>query len=239
MNKFELIPFVDSVTLARTVAGNWLDEVKRAGQQGRQHSIALAGGRITRWFLEAAAELSHIRGVSFQHVDFFWGDERCVPSDDAESNFALAEKYLLKKISVPAENIHRICGEENPRKAAHLAEIELRQFVKSNSDNSPVVDVILLGMGEDGHVASLFPSEPPEIRSIPAIYRAVIGPKPPPNRVTMGYSAIAAAEQVWVLVSGDGKKEAFRESISTNGQTPLAQVIRMREQTKLFSDIRV
>ena len=239
MQKFELIPFVDSITLAHTVAGNWLDEVKRAAQRGERHSVALAGGRITRWFLEAAAELAQVRGVSFDHVHFFWGDERCVPPTDGDSNFALAEKYLLKKISASEKNIHRIRGEENPAKAAQLAETELCQFVKTNSENQPVPDVIFLGMGEDGHVASLFPSEPPEIRSNKAVYRAVVGPKPPPNRVTLGYSAIAAAKDVWVLASGEGKKDALRESISPNGQTPLAQVIRMRTHTKLFSDVCV
>lgn len=239
MEKIELIPFVDSITLAHTVAGNWLDEVNRASERGGRHSVALAGGRITRWFLEAAAELALARGVSFEHVHFFWGDERCVPPTDGDSNFLLAQNYLLKKISVPEKNIHRIRGEENPVKAAQLAEAELLRVVKSNSENQPVLDVIFLGMGEDGHVASLFPSESQETRSNKAIYRAVVGPKPPPNRVTLGYSAIAAAKEVWVLASGDGKRDALRESISSNGQTPLAQVLRMRARTKLFSDVRV
>ena len=239
MEKFELIPFLDSITLAHTVAGNWLDEVKRAAQKGGRHSVALAGGRITRWFLEAAAELAKARGVTFEHVDFFWGDERCVPPTDGDSNFALAENYLLKKISVPQKNIHRIRGEENPAKAVQQAEVELRQFVKKNSEKLPVLEVIFLGMGEDGHVASLFPSESQETRSNKAVYRAVVGPKPPPNRVTLGYSTIAAAKEVWVLASGEGKKDALRESISPKGQTPLSQVIQMRPHTKLFSDVRV
>ena len=239
MEKFELIPFVDSITLAHTVAGNWLDEVKTSAQRGARHSVALAGGRITRWFLEAAAELAQLRGVTFEHVDFFWGDERCVPPSDENSNFGMAEKFLLKKNSIPQKNIHRIFGEENPAKAAEQAEAELRQFVRTNSENQPVLDVIFLGMGEDGHVASLFPSESQETRANKAVYRAVVGPKPPPNRISLGYSAIAAAREVWVLASGDGKKDALRESLSPNGQTPLAQVLRMRAHTKLFSDLRV
>ena len=239
MEKIELIPFVDSITLAHTVAGNWLDEVNRTAQQGGRHSVALAGGRITRWFLEAAAELAQARGASFEHVHFFWGDERCVPPTDENSNYGLAEKYLLKKISIPQKNIHRIRGEENPAIAAQQAQTELQRFVKANSENQPVLDIIFLGMGEDGHVASLFPSETQEIRSNKAVYRAVVGPKSPPNRVTLGYSAIAAAKEVWVLASGEGKKDALCESLSPIGQTPLAQVIRMRARTKLFSDVCV
>ena len=235
MDKFELIPCTDPLTLARTVADNWLNEVERAAQSGQKHSVALSGGRIARNFCEFAAELAVARKISFDHVHIFWGDERCVPPTDAESNFALAEKSLLSKISVPAGNIHRVRGEENPAEAAKLAETDLVKFAGKN----PSFDVVLLGMGEDGHVASLFPSEPPEVRSNPAIYRAVVGPKPPPNRVSLGYSTIAVAKQVWVLASGDGKKEALLQSISPNGNTPLAQVLRMRNQTKLFSDIRV
>src|SRR5258708_37332125 len=102
-----------------------------------------------------------------------------------------------------------------------------------------MLDILFLGLGEDGHVASLFPSEPSEVRASKTIYRAVIGPKPPPHRVTLGYPTIAAAKQVWVLASGDGKEQALQESIPLTGRTPLAQVIRLREKTKLFSDIRV
>jgi 6-phosphogluconolactonase len=238
MEKAELIPFLDSITLAHTAAGLWLDEIKRAAQRGEKYSVALAGGRITRWFYEAASELSRVRGISFEHVHFFWGDERCVPPTDENSNFALAEKYLFEKISVPETNIHRIRGEEIPSKAAQLAEFELVQFAPA-LNTMPVLDLIFLGMGEDGHIASLFPSEPEQVRSDRAIYRAVVAPKPPPNRVTLGYSTIAAAKAAWVLASGEGKSEALRASLSPEGQTPLAQVIQMRTHTKLFSDMRV
>lgn len=236
MEKFEIIPLADPTTIARTAASNWLDEVKRAAQAGQKHSVALSGGRIARNFCEAVAELAAAGKISFGHVHFFWGDERCVPPTDAESNFALAEKALLSKISIPAANIHRIRGEDKPANAAKLAADDLLNFF---GGKNPSLDVVLLGMGEDGHVASLFPAESPEVRADPAICRAVIGPKPPPNRVTFGYSMIAAAKQVWVLASGEGKREALLQSISPDGKTPLAQVIRIRNQTKLFSDIRV
>jgi 6-phosphogluconolactonase len=101
----------------------------------------------------------------------------------------------------------------------------------------PVLDLIFLGMGEDGHVASLFPGEKEAASSDNAVYRAVKNsPKPPPNRVTLGYAAIAAARQAWVLVSGAGKKAALRESLATNGCTPLARVTKFRTQTRIFSD---
>jgi 6-phosphogluconolactonase len=102
----------------------------------------------------------------------------------------------------------------------------------------PVLDLVMLGLGEDGHVASLFPGEPEELISSPAIYRAVTNsPKPPPNRVTLGYAPIVRARLVWVLVSGSGKTAAFRESLSPAGSTPLACVLRRREGTKIFTDV--
>ena len=103
----------------------------------------------------------------------------------------------------------------------------------------PSLDLIFLGMGEDGHVASLFPGEPEAARANPAVFRAITNsPKPPPNRVTLGYAAIAAAKQVWVLASGKGKETALAESLSPTGQTPLASVLQFRPHSKVFTDIR-
>ena len=103
----------------------------------------------------------------------------------------------------------------------------------------PVLDLIFLGMGEDGHVASLFPNAQPTVLNCADPFLAVgNSPKPPPKRISLSYAAIAAAKQVWVLVSGAGKETAFRESLKPDGQTPLARVMRSRFQTKIFSDIQ-
>ena len=90
-------------------------------------------------------------------------------------------------------------------------------------------------MGEDGHVASLFPGDQEAIES-QAVYRAVTGPKPPPRRITLGYRALAAAREVWVLASGEGKKEALKNSLADGGDTPLARVLQSRKNTKIFTD---
>jgi 6-phosphogluconolactonase len=99
-------------------------------------------------------------------------------------------------------------------------------------------DLIFLGLGEDGHVASLFPGEPENISICRTVYRAVMNsPKPPPQRVTLGFQAIAAANQVWMLASGMGKTGALQESISPGGATPFARVLKLRTQTRIFTDI--
>jgi len=99
--------------------------------------------------------------------------------------------------------------------------------------------MVFLGLGEDGHTASLFPSEPPEMIKDQAVYRTVVGTKPPPHRITLGYQTIAAAEQVWVLASGEGKENALRESLEPNAQTPLGRVLNLRSYTKIYSDIHL
>jgi len=104
----------------------------------------------------------------------------------------------------------------------------------------PVLDLIFLGLGEDGHVASLFPRESETWISDPAVYRAIHNsPKPPPDRVTLGYGTIGAARQVWMLASGSGKEQALRDSLSSTGKTSFARVLRLRTQTQIFTDIAV
>ena len=101
----------------------------------------------------------------------------------------------------------------------------------------PGLDLIFLGLGEDGHVASLFPGAPDEVVRNKSIYLPVLASKPPPQRITICFATIAAARQVWVLASGPAKENALRESLSANGQTPLARVLQSRDKTIIFTDI--
>jgi 6-phosphogluconolactonase len=141
-------------------------------------------------------------------------------------------------MGIAGPQIHRIHGELPPEEAAKSAEVELRRIVPLNAAGQPIFDVIFLGLGEDGHTASLFPGEPREISDSPAIYRAVYNsPKPPPERVTLGFPAIAAAKEVWMLASGKGKESALADSLSPEGKTPFAQLLRMRSMTSIFTDI--
>jgi 6-phosphogluconolactonase len=278
MKKFELIAFATADELARTVASQWLDEMESVNRTGKAYCVALSGGRIAQKFFASVVEQAKTRKIGDGgtpslpgNVHFFWADERCVPPDDMESNFRVANELLFIPLKISESQIHRIRGELPPDKAAALAAAEILRIVPTASpsprrgegrgeeavfSNSipltptlsplrrgegvhalPVLDLIFLGMGEDGHVASLFPGENEAAGSDDAIYRAVNNsPKPPPNRVTLGYAAIAAARQVWVLVSGAGKEAALRESLCADGSTPLARVTKFRTQTRIFSD---
>ncbi|MSU59647.1 MAG: 6-phosphogluconolactonase [Pedosphaera sp.] len=238
MNNAELIPFGSDGELAQAAAGAWLDEITAANRSGSPHCVALSGGRITLKFFSAAIAQSKARGISLARVEFFWADERCVPPDDPESNFAAADKLFFQPLGIAADKIHRIRGEDAPESAVREAEAEICRLAPLNAHGLPVLDLIFLGLGEDGHVASLFPGELPAATANRSVYRAIANsPKPPPNRVTLGYPAIAAARQVWVLASGTGKAAALRESLRPDGQTPLAHVIRLRSHTRIYSDI--
>jgi 6-phosphogluconolactonase len=240
VNNFELISFADADELSQAVASAWLDEIKTANRAGKSHCVALSGGRISRKFFAAVAEQAKARAVFFGRVHFFWADERCVPPDDAESNFRLANELLFAPLKITGAQIHRIRGEDSPEAAAKAASAEISKIAPVNETGQPVLDLIFLGMGGDGHVASLFPNASADIVSCAMPFLAVENsPKPPPNRVTLSYAVIAAARQVWVLVSGTGKEAALRESLEPDGHTPLARVIHLCPRAKIFTDIRL
>ena len=148
------------------------------------------------------------------------------------------DENLFRHGNIGSGGIHRIRGELPPAEAVRKATADLITAAGVKAGGMPVFDVVLLGMGEDGHVASLFPGDAVTSQDRSSIFIAVgNSPKPPPNRVTLGHAPVSAAREVWVLATGQGKEAALRESISTSGHTPLAQVIRSRAVTKIFTDI--
>lgn len=238
MGSFDLRRFNSAQSLAQSAAVDWVEEISSHLTSG-VFSTAFAGGRIAGNFFSEIAVLVKDRRVALTHMHFFWGDERCVPPTDPESNFRMAHELLLAPANIPAGQIHRILGEDPPEKAAAAAEEELRSVVSARLDDQAVLDLVLLGMGEEGHVASLFPGEPEPVITSRAVYRPVKAVKPPPLRVTLGYPALAAAREVWVLASGAGKEAALRESLKPNGNTPLARVLRLRSFTRIYSDCEI
>jgi 6-phosphogluconolactonase len=235
--KFDITTFGNADELARAAARAWVAEVEAAARAGQIVSVALSGGRITQKFFAETVALARTRKVSFDCVHFFWADERCVPPTDPESNFKMANELLFGPLKIAANKIHRLRGEDAPGDAAKTAAAELAGVVGKNDSGQPVLDLIFLGMGEDGHVASLFPDAPANLMDISVPFLVVENsPKPPPTRISLSYKTIFAAKNIWILISGNGKATAFRESLSPTGRTPLARVIAARP-VKIFSDI--
>ena len=228
---FELVSFSGPDPLARAASGEWLEAIRKASEP---YLVALSGGRIATNLFTASAELA-CNDAAIHRVHFFWADERCVPPDHPDSSYRVAHQLLFVPLKIDPSHIHRIRGEMTPTAAADTATKELMGLAGKNAAGVPIFDLIFLGMGEDGHVASLFPDAPRQ----PGVYYPVIGPKPPPQRITLSYDVLAAAREVWVLASGPGKEEALRASLQPDGRTPLAEVLRLRQKTRIFSDIPV
>lgn len=223
----ELVLFPDARALCEAVAARWSDAVAAAARSGETHRVALPGGRIAKTFMECAAKTAREARLPFGHVEFFWGDERCVPPDHADSNFLLASEALLRPLGIAEERIHRMRGELDPAEAARIAEAELRSVCPGAPDGQPRLDLVVLGMGEDAHVASLFPGAPASVTDATATCIPVIGPKPPPRRITLTFPAIRAAKTVWVLVTGPAAGDPLlrRPPVAVNDrERPLREV---------------
>lgn len=158
--------------------------------------VALPGGTTPARCLELLAAMA----LPWQSIHWYLGDERCYPAGHAERNDRMVEQQLWSRIDSPAENLHPIPAELGAEQAA--------KSYASLIDRLERLDIVMLGMGEDGHTASLFPGNPAleDTASVVAVYDA---PKPPAQRVSLGIEAIRAADQRIVLVAGSGKREAL------------------------------
>ncbi|MEO5803480.1 MAG: 6-phosphogluconolactonase [Verrucomicrobiota bacterium] len=242
MSNFELKNFASDVELAEYTAALWLEQVRKKPAQ----NVALSGGTITRLFFQKIAERAIAEKIFLSDVHFFWADERCVPPTDPESNFALANENLFSRLNIQPDKIHRLCGELDQSEAVAQANHEINRVISPGTAGLPALDIVFLGLGPDGHVASLFPNARLEVLTCEQPFVSVENsPKPPPRRISLSYAAIAAAKEVWVLVSGNGKEKALRESLEMSCQqdagstlTSLARVLQMRQQTKIFTDVK-
>jgi 6-phosphogluconolactonase len=240
---YNLLGFETPAELAKEAARQWLEELREhsAKSAGTPYTVALSGGRITKdFFQELVAQVrgnSGVLGRVFDAVHFFWADERCVLPTDPESNYAMARELLFEPLKISENRIHRLRG-EGPEPEALQEAVGAICKVAPMANGQPVLDMVFLGMGENGHIASLFPEESEQEMNNPAIYRAVTTVKPPPRRMTLGYGALAAAREVWVLISGKGKEEALKMSLPPTGITPLGRVMRLRKQTTIYTDIQ-
>jgi len=173
-----------------------------------QFALCLTGGNTPADVYSLIATRFHL-SVDWNAVHLFWGDERCVPPDDPASNYAMANRTMLSKLSLEPEQIHRMRGEADPEAAAGQYETELREFFSLDEGEVPRFDLILLGLGDNVHIASLFPG-------IPAIHEkqrlavAVEVDAPQRHRITLTPPVLNNAARVMFIVSGQNKAEAVR-----------------------------
>jgi 6-phosphogluconolactonase len=198
---------------AREMAGMIIESAKKQ----KLFNVALSGGSTPELLFALLGE-NYAESVPWQYVHLFWGDERCVPPDNIESNYGMTQNKLLGRIKIPSGNIHRIRGEENPDGEARRYSEELASHtLKRNS--LPLFDLVLLGLGEDGHTASIFPGQM-ELMESDKSCAVAFHPVTKQKRITLTGRVINNAEQVAFLVTGK-KKEVIVEKIVK--QKPSAQ----------------
>ena len=209
----------DADRLARAVAAALVARLAAAQTVHGTASVVLTGGGIGTAVLQQVAALAAepVREVvDWSAVDVWWGDERFVPADSEERNEFGARRALLDSVGVAEERVHPMPPSDGrfaePEDAADWYTGQLAGAAGSGRA-VPRFDVLLLGLGPEGHVASIFPESPASRDDRPVV--AVRDcPKPPPTRISLGFSAINAAEEVWLLVSGEGKAEAVARALS-------------------------
>jgi 6-phosphogluconolactonase len=209
----------DADQLARAVASALVARLAAAQAVHGTASVVLTGGGIgtavLRQVAALAAEPEHAV-VDWTAVDVWWGDERWVPVDDPQRNELAAREALLDQVTVDPERQHPMpssdAGFDEPEEAAAWYAGQLAAAAAPGAA-LPRFDVLLLGMGPEGHVASIFP-ESPGIEDERPVFAVRECPKPPPTRISLGFSAITSAEEVWLLVSGAGKADAVARALS-------------------------
>ncbi len=174
----------------------------------RRFAVAISGGSTPRRLYTLLGSEAYRDQVDWRYVHFFWADERCVPKDDEASNFRTAFDTFLSKIALPDKNIHRIKGEEDPDKAARDYEEEIRGFF--GGSERPGFDLIILGMGEDGHTASLFPGSKSLGETVRLAIPVYLG-EPSKNRITLTLPVLNNAVQILFLVAGPSKAGVLSE----------------------------
>jgi 6-phosphogluconolactonase len=220
--------YPDAENLTRAAAEHFFTLAESAIAARGRFAVAFCGGWTPRatYALLATPELA--AQVDWSCVHVFWGDERCVPPDHPDSNYRMAREALLDHVPIPTQNVHRIRGEVEPEEAAAEYERTLRRFLSPPpEERGAEFDLVLLGMGDDGHTASLFPGSTAlheRMRWVVAYYVD----KLQAWRVTLTPVAINAAAQVTFIVSGVGKAKRLQQVLAGPYQPDVlpAQVVR-------------
>jgi 6-phosphogluconolactonase len=204
----------DATTLARTVAERFVARLADIQLEGRVPSVALTGGTIADEIYRAVAVLGS-GTVDWSRVDFYWGDERYVPADSSDRNDRSVGRELLDVVAADPARVHAMPAADEVHADLESAAAAYEELVRTTGTGA--FDLVLLGLGPDGHVASLFPGFA-QLDVDDRIAVAVTdSPKPPPERISLTFPALNRTHEVWFLVSGEGKADAVARSLAPEG----------------------
>lgn len=209
---------------AKEVARAFAEMLKERSSATDRLNIALSGGSTPKLLFDILAA-DFKTSIDWKKIHFYWGDERCVPPDHEESNYLMTKQHLFDNIDVPGANIHRVLGEDNPsEEAEHYGTILEDQLPRL--DDLPQFDLIMLGLGEDGHTASIFPHQM-ELLTIDEICAVATHPTSGQKRVSLTGRVINNAKEIAFLVTGAGKAEKVKAILNHEGnyqQYPAAHI---------------
>ena len=198
-------------TLAEEFSKELVNEINTQLKEKDKINIALSGGNTPKAiFKELAA--SYKEKLNWEKINLFWGDERCVPPEDSESNYGMTKKHLLDYIKIPSKNINRILGENDPHGEAKRYSDIIRNSLNS-VNNLPEFEIMLLGLGEDGHTVSIFPNQM-ELLGSDKICEVAFHPRTKRRRITLSGSVINNSKKIYFLVSGKSKSFAVGEILN-------------------------
>ncbi|MFJ6831079.1 6-phosphogluconolactonase [Streptomyces sp. NPDC091209] len=224
MNTPQLVVHRDKELMAQAAAARLITKIVDAQASRGYASIVLTGGRNGNGLLAALASAPARDAVDWAHLDLWWGDERYLPEGDPERNDTQARAALLDAVPLDPARVHMMPASDGPYGAdvEAAAEAYAAELAKAagpeNHGSVPSFDVLMLGVGPDTHVASLFP----ELPAVRETERTVVGvhgaPKPPPTRISLTLPAIRSAREVWLLAAGEDKAQAAAIALSGAGE---------------------
>jgi 6-phosphogluconolactonase len=198
-------------------------------------SLVLSGGSTPQGVYQLLAEPPYRDQLPWNAVHLFWGDERCVIKTHPDSNYRMAYEAMISKISIPPDNVHRVQAEEDALLAAQAAEDEIRDFFEIDDAEFPEFDLVLLGLGDDGHTASIFPDTDATNENDRIVMDNFVR-KLKTHRITMTLPAINHARNVFFLVSGPNKADICEQVVGIDGDLPAQRVRPVSGQLTWYLD---
>ena len=206
----QIIRCRDGADLSERAADEFVRLASQAIQLAGRFTVALSGGSTPKALYTLLAAPGVAQRISWNRVHLFWGDERCVAPDHPESNYRMVRECLLAHIPIPAENVHRMAGEKKPQIAELEYEAELQEYFELKGGAMPRFDLILLGLGEDGHTASLFPGSE-VLNDIDHLVATAYVERLQSQRLTLTLPVLNEGAEVVFLVAGASKAAIVKE----------------------------
>ncbi len=225
MSETSVVVHADAGVLAPAVAARLIVKIIDVQAERGRAGVVLTGGRVAAAVLRGIRELPAADAVDWSRVDLWWGDERFLPSGDPDRNETQAREALLDALPLDSARVHPMPAADgpdgaDPERAARRYAAELAASAGPGDAGVPHVDVLMLGVGEDGHVASIFPGHPvgDGTGTVAAVYDS---PKPPPTRTTLTMATIGTADEVWLIAAGPDKAASVGRAFTGGGPDPL------------------